>query len=297
MIARLLAVIAVVAAAEWAPAQGDPPVRDRTLPSMRTTEGALARRRMHGVLVYALVTVDHEAIPARAAFEALQKTLGVTFVVRYADDPLGYGIEPKTSITFQAENAPALDVLEAMLTQCSTPEEPCTWQLRKGFVELGTKRRLSLPAARETRLYDIVELKTQIPENMRDRRQQPDIGALDVVQEICENVEPGVWDYGQTDGREPAAPPDQVIAPSAKVIPAINPTVPPEPTPPTASTPHPSVAPTRPQPDQERRYVLPAKIAVIRYWRDVLIVHAPDYIHRQINGYPEPIRPDAVQAD
>ncbi|MHC5115250.1 MAG: hypothetical protein ACYTGP_12575, partial [Planctomycetota bacterium] len=32
------------------------------------------------------------------------------------------------------------------------------------------------------------------------------------------------------------------------------------------------------------RYVEPVLPAVIRHWRDVLIVVAPDYIHRQLGG-------------
>ena len=38
---------------------------------------------------------------------------------------------------------------------------------------------------------------------------------------------------------------------------------------------------------------MPRKIAIIRYWRDVMIIHAPDYIHRQVGGYRDPVRPDS----
>jgi hypothetical protein len=33
------------------------------------------------------------------------------------------------------------------------------------------------------------------------------------------------------------------------------------------------------------------KWATIRFFRDQLVVTAPDFIHRQIDGYPTPIRP------
>ena len=268
MIARTI--VAALAVAAPVCAQSEPPVRDRTLPTLQTTDDALARSRMYGTLVYTVLSVDHKATPARAAFKSLEADLRIPFIVRYADDPLGHGIDPETPIMLQMQSRPALEILEAMLAQCGTPTDPCTWQLRKAFVELGTKMRLSLAAARTTRLYDIVDLKMHIPEDPYDRA-QPDIGALDVIQKICENVEPGVWDYGQTTGQEPATP-----GWSAPVSRAAE----------TAPAPKPSA------PGRAGRYVPPAKIAIIRYWRDVLIVHAPDYKHRQINGYPDPIRPD-----
>ncbi len=279
MIVRLAVITLAFAGAVPVRAQTTP-VRDRTLPTLRTTEDTLARRRMYGVLVYTDVTVDHPATPARAAFASLAETLGIALVVRYADDPMGHGIDPGATITLDARSRPALEVLEAMLAQCGTPAEPCTWQLRKGFVELGTKRRLSVPAACDTRLYDIVDLKMHIPDHPLDRV-RPDIGALDVVQEICENVEPGVWDYGQTVERRPATPEDPSSPPMRRA---------------TEVSGAGANAPARDEatvaaPRAVRRYVAPASIAIIRYWRDVLIIHAPDYIHRQINGYPDPILP------
>ena len=43
-----------------------------------------------------------------------------------------------------------------------------------------------------------------------------------------------------------------------------------------------------------RRYVPPRRIAIIRYWRDVPIIDAPDYIHRQVGGYEAASRPGEV---
>ena len=50
-----------------------------------------------------------------------------------------------------------------VLEQCSVIE-PCAWQLRRGFLEVGTTSRLSVPAAREIRWYPIDELVYEAPD-------------------------------------------------------------------------------------------------------------------------------------
>jgi hypothetical protein len=32
-------------------------------------------------------------------------------------------------------------------------------------------------------------------------------------------------------------------------------------------------------------------------WRDLLVIDAPDFVHRQVNGYPRPIAPDPFGPD
>ncbi len=254
----LAAVIASMMVAAPSPARGQGATVDRTRPPSR--EEMILRRQL-GVLTYVPITIEFEATPARAAFEWLQVALGIPLVGRYADDPTGHGIDPDLPITLSVTERPALELLELMLEACST-SEPCTWQMRKGFVEFGTKRRLSAPAARRTRLYYIADLIIDIPDNtvVRTRRE---VLALDLVRDIVENIEPGDWDWGQQE----------------------------EPVEPRLTRADETRTPVTGTGAEAPRYVAPRKIAIIRYWRDFLIIHAPDYIHRQINGYPRPIPP------
>jgi hypothetical protein len=171
--------------------------------------------------------------------------------------------------------------------------EPITWQLRHGFVEVGTKERLSAPAACESRSYSVRDLMLEPPyfvspgERMPsvadfdehpyatavlsrpdpDGRKRPEVLVLEIIRGIIETIEPGNWDFGQYDddddddsGEEVSTPPDGTSAASTR----------------------------SPPPRGHRR---PVKIATIRLWRDTIIVRAPDYIHRQVNGYPDPIPP------
>jgi hypothetical protein len=122
-----------------------------------TSQGALL-----GALLYTDISVNFDETPARDAFAYVKELLGVDLVVRYNDDRSGFGIDPDTPISLEATGVPALTVIERMLEQCADLE-PCTWQLRKGYIELGTKERLSVPAARELRMYPIRDLLFEVP--------------------------------------------------------------------------------------------------------------------------------------
>ncbi len=231
------------------------------------------RHRLHDALTNTTVTLRLEQTPAREAFGALRAEVGVPLIGRYHDDPVGHGIDPEAPITLTADDGPALEVLEEMLEQCSGPGLQCTWQIRKGFVEFGTKTRLSVPAACETRTYYVADLIVDIPETV-DRRTRREVHALDVVASIVETIEPGQWDYGQPLEDEEEFVPSPRLSRGRSQAAAPNPTT------------RPGQAAPRP-----RRYIPPRRVAIIRYWRDVLIINAPGYIHRQVGGIPKPIPP------
>lgn len=256
--------------------------------------------RLYGALLYTKVSVDFNEMPAREAIGVLHAALGVPLTGRFDDDRPGHGIDPTTPITLHVSEAPALDVLEEISAQCAHDVGECTWQIRKGFIEFGTKRRLSVPAAREARTYYIADVIIDIPRpggeedqpRVAERRRREEV-ALDLIGEIVENIEPDTWDYGQIDYYEPEdlamryeiGSGERKDEKGGEAGPA-----------PGAAPGPPGAEPTEARDAAPpRRYVSPRKIAIIRYWRDVLIIHAPDYIHRQIGGYPEPIPPPGAE--
>ncbi len=125
----------------------------------KETQGRL---KMLQTLIYRDLTVDFQQAPAKDVFEYFRTALDLNIVVRYGNDAAGYGIDPELPITLAAEKTPALVILELVLEQCSVIDD-CTWQLRKGFLEVGTKQRLSVPAARELRWVPIDELVFEAP--------------------------------------------------------------------------------------------------------------------------------------
>jgi len=237
------------------------------------------RQRLAAALLSRNVDLNLNATPARQAIASFSEIIGAPIVGRYSDDKLGYGIDPTRPITAQLAQAPAVDALKEILGQCEAPAGPCTWQIRRGFIEVGTKTRLSVPAARELRTYYIGDLILDIPRfiaagdiQLRKRREEL---ALGVVEEIVENIEPGAWDYGQID----YYPPETIEAELRPTRHDGRKTSSPDGEP--SGEPGTPARARTPQP----RYVKPMKTAIIRYWRDLLIIQAPGYIHRQIGGW------------
>lgn len=118
------------------------------------------RAALLGALLYTDISVNFDKTTARTAFEYIAGELGVPLVVRFEGDR-GSGsttnIDPELEISLQIDGAPAITVLERMLEMCAT-DESCTWQLRDGFIEAGTKSALSVAAARELRMYPVRDL-------------------------------------------------------------------------------------------------------------------------------------------
>jgi hypothetical protein len=257
------------------------------------------RARLLGVLVYTNVTLSFDETPARDAIAALGDVIQIRIVGRYSDDRIGFGIDPTLPVSIKADNQEALSVLEEILEQCEVYED-CTWQLRKGFVEVSTKERLSVPAARELRTYNIRDFmieppqfasphnsvavprehryscsvlgrpapRTLEPDGSSSRRKAPEDLAMEIVEGIVGTIEPGRWDAGEEDdGNAERAQPIH----RAPVNPGT------------------SGQAARGHPPRSATGV--AKWATVRLWRDELIIRAPDFIHRQINGYPRPIKP------
>ncbi len=231
-------------------------------------------------LLYRKLTVDFDHTPARDAIEFIRTALGINLVARYSDDSVGYGIDPDLPVTVTVDDMVALDVLELVLEQCSVMEQ-CTWQLRHAYLEIGTKARLSVPAAREIRWVAIDELVFEAPD------------FDDAVDLRLENAFPGYGGYGGYGGgysggifssggyggsvrySTPVGVPDTKQQRAQSLIEFITDLV---------------------EPDAWRRN---GGTAASIYYRDgSLAVNAPDYIQRQIFGYPKipPPEPAAPQA-
>jgi hypothetical protein len=246
------------------------------------------RAHLLSVLLYTDITVQFQETPAREAFNYLQTLLGIHIVGRYSDDRIGFGIDPETPITLEVVDRPALTVLELVLDQCQE-FDPCTWQLREGFVEVGTKERLSQAGAREIKYYPIRDLLFEPP--MFDNA--PD---LDLSSALNQGGRFGGGGGGGRGGGggggfggggggggrggggggggsifgDPGDAPERLTETERAqvIIDLITETI-----------------------EPEAWDVAGGDWASIRYYTGTLIIRAPDYIHRQIGGYPFATRP------
>jgi hypothetical protein len=252
-----------------------------------------SKAHMLSVLMYTDITVQFQETPAREAFTYLQTVLGIHIVGRYSDDKIGYGIDPETPITLDVVDRPALTVVELALDQCQE-FEPCTWQLRDGYVEVGTKERLRLPGAREIKYYPIRDLLFEPP--MFDNAPELDLSsALNQAGGFggggmggggMGGGGGGFGGGGGGGGRgggggggggggifgDPGEDPDRLSEEERvqQIVDLITQSIEPD--------------------DWEDNG---GDAASIRYYSGTLIIRAPDYIHRQIGGYPFAVRPVA----
>jgi len=256
--------------------QGVAAERQRELSDRNST-----RAQIFGALVYTDITVDFNETPAREALEYLRTQMGVPMVVRWITDRnASAGIDPDMPITLSVERRPAIMVLEAILDRAAD-FDPNTWQLRDGFLEVGPKVRLN--AAAEVRMYPIRDLLFEPPRF--DNAPEFDIEAAGEQGRGGGGGQGGGGGGGFGGGGggggrggggggggggifgSPGADPERVTDAERAddLIRLIEELVEPE-------------------------YWL-STMTGLRYTQGVLIIRAPDYVHRQIGGYPFPARP------
>ncbi|MAB82170.1 MAG: hypothetical protein CMJ24_01885 [Phycisphaerae bacterium] len=117
-----------------------------------------------GKLVYTDVTVQFNQTELRQVMTFLQTLLDVQMIIYWQNDKNVVGLDPEKTITIESEDTPALNLLQRILEQCSTDGEEYTWQLRQGMLEIGTKDRLGRKSAQVLKMYNIENLILEIPD-------------------------------------------------------------------------------------------------------------------------------------
>lgn len=242
------------------------------------------------VLLFTEVDVQFDNTEVRDAINFLSNILGITITGRYSDDRTGLGIDPTAPITLNVQRRSALSVLEMILDQAQDMDET-SWQLRDGYAEVGTKERLN--RYREIRLYPIRDMLLEIP-------YFDNAGRLDLDGALEGNGGGGgggmgggggggfgggggggfggggggggqggggqggnIFDGGNEDvDRLPE------LERAQEIIDIIQELI---------------------EPDQWE--AVGGTAASVRYYQGSLIIRAPDYVHRQIGGYPFAVRP------
>ncbi len=232
----------------------------------------------------------------RALCDALGLNLAMKFDIEFVDD---------TPVFLELTNVDGLAALEAIIDQGGTNG---TWQLRRGILEVGSRTFLSRSNARRSQLYDVSTLVFDVPyvpagdiappdlsmpgarnQTFRPqftlgpdpetyRRKSPVELAADLMQAIVNQVEPEAWQpQPEGDGTEGTKGPPPKLPPS-------------------------SGSRNHGQRNQstlgDRNFdagigppFVRGKWAAMDYYRQGahLIVSAPDFVHRGIGGYPEPL--------
>ena len=175
----------------------------------------------------------------------------------YLDDERLEGIDPETVLTFKATNTPALVVLERVLSRTESKESPAsgyTWQFTdSGSIECGPKSVLN--ERQITELYDISELLFVIPNF-------DNAPAFDLSTSLQQSQGGG----GGSSPFQGAADDDDDVELEDRVTRIID------------------LIQNNIEPDEWT--ALGGNGGSVTTLGTSLVVTAPDYIHRQINGYP-----------
>ena len=252
--------------------------------------------QMLGTLMYTDLTVQFDDTALRDAINYLETVLGISIVGRYNDDRVAEGLDPDAEISLDVQEKPAITVLEMILAQASDDISEATWQLREGYIEVGTKERLGSRTAQQIRYYPIRDLLMVIP--YFDNAPSVD---LDTALGQGGGSGSGGGGFGGGSGGggggfgggggggsggggggsgggqnifdEPGEDPERLSEEerAQQIIDLIVEIV---------------------EPDAWE--INGGDWASIRYYQGTLIVRAPDFIHRQIVGYPFTIRPPAA---
>ena len=204
------------------------------------------------------LTVEFEATRLADVFAYIASSTGADLQVYDLDEDPDAGFDPETPVTLKVENQPALTVIERVLAKLNRSPDTIsayTWQFSEdGLFEVGSRSALN----RHTRveLYDIHDLLFVIP--TFDNAPEFDLGSI-LSQSGQRGGGGGQSPFtGGTEDPERESPADR----AAKIMRLIQNNV-----------------------EPNEWIELGGDAASIEYYDGNLVVTAPDYIHRQIDGY------------
>ncbi len=219
--------------------------------SHRSTLGRMFRR----------LTTDFNENELEDVIKFLEDYTGATLEVYWADAS-GEGLNRDQQITLKVKNLPVLTVLERVLAKASTDSLSggATWQMTEyGTMEIGPKSILN--RNKRTELYDIHDLLIEIP-------RYDEVPAIDLQSLLQQSQQGGGGggqspfrnDQSQQQGRDPdLATPEEKGTELTRLITTLV--------------------------EPEEWVDGGGEGGTIRYYNGNLLVNAPDYMHRQINGY------------
>lgn len=223
--------------------------------------------------------------PKRETLIKMQRRVSIDFtdsrledVVRFMKEVTGAELEPVWTsgntvgmdkdkrITLSVKNQPALTALEQILTKAQDDFQQNTWQLSDyGSLEIGPKDALN--KERRVEIYDINDLLHVIP-------RYADVPQLDLQSVLQQGEGGGQSPFDEGNQNNNTDPPKTRQERTQEVIDLLITLV-----------------------ESDQWVDNGGEAASIRAWNGQLIVRAPDYIHRQINGYPFWPSHTAVQAN
>jgi hypothetical protein len=290
--APAVAVPAVVQPASPANSVTSTFVQTRPADAPRVENNDERAREQLGRLIYSSMDIAVDEMPLRDVLRSVRRALALNLVVFEATNGSS-GIDGDVPISLTLEGATGREVLEILAGMSGTN---ATWQLHNATVEFGPRSVLARQEARRTAVYETTDLALDPPDF-----KSCGIGQL------------GVESYNRRDSDEiigelvrmisTHCEPDAFLPPLPKSVEDASGT----PSPVRHSVPSGPATGGRSGVQSPRKHAnttatqnfdpADAVVFVTGQWASIqakdnnLVVLAPDFVHRAINGYPQPIPP------
>jgi hypothetical protein len=212
-----------------------------------------------GALIYTDISISSDGEEAGVVMNQIRKKLGVLMQV-YWENSHFEGISRTAPIFLTLENKPAVVILERIMEQLNDDEE-IAWQMRDGVLEVGFKSRFSKKSSLQLIQYLITDLLFSV----RDFDDAPAMGSGGGGS--GNDLTIGFGSAGKDPERKSKQEKiDKIIQLITKFV----------------------------EPNQWEQN---GGDCTIENFQETLLINAPDYVHRQIGGYPfEPLRPSSFRS-
>lgn len=236
-------------------------------PGARGWAPVVNRDQVYEVMKTTWARVDYDAVPARDVIWDLSLQTGLDFVVVWNEDGYGDGFHSEALVTLQLRQpTPLIDVIDHVLRQVT--QESSTWTLGETYVRLGTKEKLNeekyLVIYPGDRLIDESPVFRDMPEGNR-RALKERLGFV-VTEDAHGNIRQ-YYDGEFADLVDSLETAEEIIDILTSII------------------------------DPYQWEVAGGSGGDIRYLEGAFLIHASDYLHRQIGEYRFPRAEPLISID
>ncbi len=127
--------------------------------------------RILGKLIYIDIPANYDHVSAQEVMDEFENELGILMNILWEDDE-DEGLDPTLPITLELPEQPAVQILERIVAQLD-PEGNATWQLRDGALEIGLKSELASTGRQRLESYYIQDLLFTIRDFSSPNLQSP----------------------------------------------------------------------------------------------------------------------------
>jgi hypothetical protein len=247
-----LCLLGVLAGSAWGQSAAAPSAPQGTMRSTGNPQrDTLIRMQRPISIVFTDTTLE-------ASMKFIAEVTGADIEVMWTDDQNNVGLDKDKIINLRIEKRTALDTVEKLLEKAtgeSTGPGGCTWQVSEtGTLQVGPKERLN--KFKRVEIYSVQDLLLEIP----NYTEAPEFDLQSVLQNSGQGSSQSPFrdngDEDTTDRKPLQERVDDLIRLLTELV------------------------------EPEQWIENGGDGASIRYYQGSLIVNGPDYVHRQLNGYP-----------